>query len=207
MTGFWTLHAPAALALVVPVLMMPGLDFAAVARNAVGGGRRAGVAAAAGSTLGASLHILGAAVGMGAVTDFVPEAAGVLRVIGAAVLWWFAWRFLSAALATPDEAGITRSAPVSGAAFRDGAIASVMNPKSPLFFAAVFGASGVAQASMGERIGFGLLVCVLHFSWFAGVALVLERIGARPGSGPALRIGAGFVAIVLAAAGVLAIRA
>jgi threonine/homoserine/homoserine lactone efflux protein len=85
-------------------------------------------------------------------------------------------------------------------------LASALNPKTPLFFAAVFGASGIAQASLGDRIGFGLLVCALHFAWFAGVALVLDRIGARPGIGLALRIGAGAIAFVLVGAGILALR-
>jgi hypothetical protein len=40
MTGFWTFHAPATLAMVLPVLMMPGLDFAAVSRNALAGAAR-----------------------------------------------------------------------------------------------------------------------------------------------------------------------
>lgn len=206
MTAFWTLQAPATLALVLPVLMMPGLDFAAVARNAVGGGRRAGITAAAGSALGSSIYILGAATGMGAVTDLVTEAEAVFRVLGAVVLWWFAWRFLSAALAAP--AGSRSSGPpvLSVSAFSDGALASALNPKTPLFFAAVFGASSIGQASMGERIGFGLLVCSLHFAWFAGVALMLDRIGTRPDSGPVLRIGAGAVAVVLVGAGILALR-
>jgi threonine/homoserine/homoserine lactone efflux protein len=206
MTAFWTLQAPATLALVLPVLMMPGLDFAAVARNALGGGRRAGIAAAAGSMLGASFYILGAAMGMGAVTDVGPEAEAIFRVLGALVLWWFAWRFLSAALTAPDGSPATGAPAQSGAGFRDGVLASALNPKTPLFFAAVFGASGIAQASLGDRIGFGLLVCALHFAWFAGVALVLDRIGARPGSGPLLRIGAGAIAAILAAAGIVALR-
>ncbi|NNU80450.1 LysE family transporter [Halovulum dunhuangense] len=205
MNAFWTLHAPATLALVLPVLMMPGLDFAAVARNAVGGGRRAGVAAAAGSTVGASAYILGAATGMGVVTDLVPGAEAVFRVLGSVVLWWFAWRFLSAAIAGSHGDGRSALPARSRAAFRDGALASVLNPKTPLFFAAVFGASGAAQAGMADRIAFGALVCVLHFAWFSGVALVLDRIGARPGSGPFMRVGAALVAVILAAAGFWAI--
>jgi threonine/homoserine/homoserine lactone efflux protein len=204
MTAFWTLHAPMALALVLPVLMMPGLDFAAVARNALGG-RRAGLAAAAGSTVGASGYILGTATGMGAVTDLIPGAEAVFRVLGSVVLWWFAWRFLSAAIAGPNGDRSSSPPAMSRAAFRDGVLASVLNPKTPLFFAAVFGASGVAQASMTDRIAFGALVCLLHFAWFCGVALVLDRIGARPGSGPFLRVGAGGVAVILVIAGVWAI--
>jgi threonine/homoserine/homoserine lactone efflux protein len=156
--------------------------------------------------LGASLYILGAATGMGAVTDLVPDAEAVFRVLGALVLWWFAWRFLSAALSAPDGSRTSGPPAHSGAAFCDGALASALNPNTLLFFAARFGASGVAQASLGDRIGFGLLVCALHFAWFAGVALVLDRIGARPGSGAVLRIGAGAIAVVLAAAGLWALR-
>ena len=107
MTGFWTLHAPATLAMVLPVLMMPGLDFAAVSRNALAGGRPAGIAAALGNTLGASVWIVGAALGTGAVTARIPGAEAALRLLGGLVLFWFAWRFLSLARSTPPD---TRSA-------------------------------------------------------------------------------------------------
>lgn len=62
------------------------------------------------------------------------------------------------------------------------------------------------QAGLGDRVCFGMSVCDLHVVWFFGVARALDRIGARTGSGPFLRIGAGAIAVVLAAAGLLALR-
>lgn len=59
MTGFSTLQAPATLAVVLPALMMPRLDFAAFARNAVAGGRCSGMAASAGIKLAIVLIIAG----------------------------------------------------------------------------------------------------------------------------------------------------
>jgi threonine/homoserine/homoserine lactone efflux protein len=122
------------------------------------------------------------------------------------VLFWFAWRFLSLARSAPSDTrpGLPRTS--RAGAFRDGALAALLNPKTPLFFAAVFGASGLATASTADRSAFALVVCLLHFAWFAGVALVLDRIGARQGSGPVLRLGAGAIAAVLATAGVMALR-
>lgn len=206
MTGFWTLHAPATLAMVLPVLMMPGLDFAAVSRNALAGGRPAGIAAALGNTLGASVWIVGAALGTGAVTARIPGAEAALRLLGGLVLFWFAWRFLSLARSAPLDtlSGLPQTSRTG--AFRDGALAALLNPKTPLFFAAVFGASGLATASTADRSVFAVVVCLLHLAWFVGVALLLDRIGARPGSGPVLRVGAGAVAMVLAAAGIMALR-
>ncbi|TFL16335.1 LysE family translocator [Jannaschia formosa] len=206
MTGLWTLHAPAALAVVVPVLMMPGLDFAAVSRNALAGGRTAGIAAALGNTLGASVWIVGAALGTGTVTARIPGAEGALRLLGGLVLFWFAWRFLSLARSAPSDARSALLEISRTGALREGALAALLNPKTPLFFAAVFGASGLATASTADRNAFALVVCLLHFAWFAGVALVLERIGTRPGTGPVLRISAGVVAIVLTSAGLMALR-
>lgn len=204
MTGFWTLHAPATLAMVLPVHMMPGLDVAAVSRNALAGGRPAGIAAALGNALGASLWIAGAAPGTGAVTSRFPGAGDALRLAGGLVLVWFAWRFLSLSRRASSGDVSGRQGTSRTGAFRDGALAAMLNPKTPLFFAALFGASGIAVASSTDRLGFARVACFLHLAWYAGVALALARIRNMPESKPWLRGGAVVIAMIHAAAGIWA---
>lgn len=182
-----------------------GLDFAAVSQNALSGGRPAGIAAALGNTLGASLWIAGGALGTGAVASRYPGAQEMLRPVGGLVLFWFAWRFLSLARTAP--AGDASELPGRSriGALRDGALAAILNPKTPLFFTAVFGASGISTASLTDRTAFALVVCLLHFAWFAVVALGLAQARNMPENGPWIRRGAALIAIILSAAGAWAL--
>ncbi|NKX44629.1 LysE family translocator [Roseicyclus persicicus] len=205
MTAFWIAQAPVTLAMVVPVLMLPGLDFAAVLRSVMTGGQRAGIVAAAGSMVGASLHVFGAAFGVGLLAAALPGVETVLRFLGAAILWLFAFRILRAAM-LPAESAAPQTAPASRrGAFAEGMVAAALNPKTPVFFAAVFSAGGIGMATVGDRVALAAVICGLHFLWFALVAHLGSRLQARPVGATAVRVVSVALACLLFGAGVAAL--
>ncbi|MEO0995634.1 MAG: LysE family translocator, partial [Pseudomonadota bacterium] len=87
--------------------LTPGADMMFTIASGAAGGPRAGLAAAAGISLGVLLHVVLAAAGLGALVTAYPLAYDAIRYAGAAYLLYLA---ISMWLADPD------ASPVAGAA-------------------------------------------------------------------------------------------
>ncbi len=107
----------------------PGPNMGYLAALAIAQGRRAGLAAVAGVTLGLALLGVAAAFGAGLVTQSSPALGQALRWAGVAYLLWLAWEAWAGEEDVPDGA----FAP----SFRRGLIVNLLNPKAGLFFVAV----------------------------------------------------------------------
>ncbi|MGN6112987.1 MAG: LysE family translocator [Luteimonas sp.] len=137
--------------LVLGVVALPGLDMACVLGNALSGGRRRGFAALAGVMAGGVVHVLMAALGISVVLKLFPALFNAMLLAGAAYIAWIGVSLLRPAPApSPGDAGRGASAsarapdpPVPGArspaaAFRQGVVTCLLNPKAYLFMLAVF---------------------------------------------------------------------
>jgi threonine/homoserine/homoserine lactone efflux protein len=117
------------------VNITPGPDMLYVIGRAVTQGRLAGVVAALGIGTGCIVHIVAAALGLAAVFEHAPAAFTALKYAGAVYLVWIgvqAWR-------TAARGGVTPAvAPHASlwAAFAQGFVTNVLNPKVILFFLA-----------------------------------------------------------------------
>lgn len=120
---------------VLLILIAPGPDMAFVVASGVSAGRRGGVLAAVGITIGVSVHVLLAALGTGALLRAMPALAEGIRLAGAAYLAYLAvvtWRAAGAdtmSMELEDGKGYWRI-------FWQGMIVNLTNPKIILFFAA-----------------------------------------------------------------------
>lgn len=74
----------------VVLFITPGPDMSLFLAKTVAGGRRAGVAAFTGASLGCVLHSLLAAFGLSALIAASPAAFLTLKIVGAAYLLWLA---------------------------------------------------------------------------------------------------------------------
>lgn len=120
---------------VLAILVAPGPDMAFVVASGVSAGRRGGVLAAVGITVGVSVHVLLAALGTGALLRAVPALADGVRLAGAAYLAYLAvvtWRAAGSAVV---GAGLEGGKGYSSIFWR-GMIVNLTNPKIILFFAA-----------------------------------------------------------------------
>jgi threonine/homoserine/homoserine lactone efflux protein len=120
---------------VLAILIAPGPDMAFVIASGVSAGRRGGVLAALGITVGVSVHVALAALGIGVLLRTVPELAEAIRFAGAISLAYLAaatWRAAgSSVVADRPEGG-----KASSGIFWRGMIVNLTNPKIILFFSA-----------------------------------------------------------------------
>ncbi|MEY4175609.1 MAG: hypothetical protein RI900_2774 [Actinomycetota bacterium] len=124
-----TLAAFAAASFVL--LVIPGPAVLYIINHSVSDGRRVGLAAVAGVTLGNLTHAVAAAVGLSAVLATSASAFTAVKWLGAAYLVWVGVRTL---LQPPAALDSDRPGISTRRAFRRGVVVNILNPKVALFF-------------------------------------------------------------------------
>lgn len=123
---------PAALAL----NLTPGADMMFCLALGMRAGPRPAIAAAAGVSTGAMVHVTLAGLGLGALIAALPLAFDVIRWAGVVYLLWLAWRTLRAGRAAAQGVAPGVQARGTARAFRDGLLVNLSNPKVILFILA-----------------------------------------------------------------------
>jgi threonine/homoserine/homoserine lactone efflux protein len=175
-------HVAAFLAVSALVIVVPGPDMALVARNALRGGRRGGIATGIGVVSGLATWSLAASLGLAALLRASEPAFVALRLAGGAYLVYLGGRSVWAALrrAGPDHP--QRLNPHDGTAplvsLRQGFLSNLGNPKIAVFFT-----SFLPQFVPDHRAPFlalltlGLLFCSLTLVWLTGYSILVARAG------------------------------
>lgn len=151
-------HFGAFLAACIALNLTPGLDTFYILARSGREGRRVGVAAALGINAGCIVHTLAAVLGISAILMTSALAFSVLKYLGASYLIWVGLRML-ATRGTARPTAVTRGSGLA-AAFRQGMLTNVLNPKVALFFLA-FLPQFVAMRAAHPQLG--LLVLGLSF--------------------------------------------
>jgi threonine/homoserine/homoserine lactone efflux protein len=186
----------------------PGVDLLLTVGRTLGGGARAGIAAAFGIGAGCIVHALAAAFGLAALLVLHPRALLLVQWAGGAYLFWLgaqllrsAWRDRGGAPAA--VAGATRDRPLAEH-FRAGLLTNVLNPKVALFFLAflpqfVPAGSPSPTGSMLLLGGWFVLQGTVFLLLLVAVAARLGRLGASPALRRLLAAAGGglFVALAL----------
>jgi threonine/homoserine/homoserine lactone efflux protein len=118
------------------LVVTPGPDMAFVLGQTLAGGARRGWAATAGVYTGVGVHIGLAAAGVAALVAANPALFTALRVAGAAYLVWLGVQAIRAAIRGSGADQAAAAAPSLAAAFRQGFVTNLLNPKVGLFFLA-----------------------------------------------------------------------
>ena len=159
------------LAVAAVVICTPGQDTALTIRNALVGGRRSGVATAAGVALGQVCWTIAAAAGVVAVLRASQPAFTALRVAGAAYLVYLGLQSLVAAVRRREHRlGETRA--TSGGSLRQGLVSNLANPKMVVFFTSLLPQFGESFTAL---LGFGLLFSLLTGLWLAAYGVTVAR--------------------------------
>jgi len=118
--------------------LTPGPDVLYIVTHSLRSGVRAGVLAGLGVAAGCTVHVVVAAVGLGALLAASATAFTLLKFAGAAYLVWLGLRILLArpAVPAPDVGAAPALPPRPAAVFRGGFLTNVLNPKVALFFLA-----------------------------------------------------------------------
>jgi len=175
---------PAFFALSALVIVAPGPDTALAIRNTLLGGRRAGTLTAIGVASGQAIWTLGTSLGLATLLTASRPAFGVVRWLGAGYLVFLGARAILEGLrskagpagTSPAETLRHRLAP--GAAFRQGLLSNLGNPKMAVFFPSLlpqFVARG--SAPFGSLVLLGCVFCLLTLAWLTLYAVAIARAG------------------------------
>jgi len=172
------------LSISVLVIATPGPDTALTVRNALVGGRRAGVFTALGVSVGQVVWAIATSVGVVALLLASEPVFQALKLLGAAYLIFLGIQSLRSAFlhsprpsSVPAASGRTKFSGLR--AFRQGVINDLANPKMAVFFASVlpqFAPEG--HGMLSALVALGLVFAALTFLWLALYAAVVARAGA-----------------------------
>jgi threonine/homoserine/homoserine lactone efflux protein len=133
--------------LVFGIIVVPGMDMFYILANALTGGRRLGFAALGGVMLGGAVHALFGTIAVGVLAQLPTMLFQAMILAGALYMAWIGYTLLRSTI-TVDGIGraTTRT---EWAAFRQGTITCLLNPKAYLFVLAVFPQFVRAHAGCG----------------------------------------------------------
>lgn len=167
------------------VIVTPGPDTALTIRNALVGGRRGGIATALGVSTGQVIWAIATSVGLVALLLASEPVFQAIKLLGAAYLVYLGIQALRSAFTARNDGGTDMSASAGRgggltvlAAFRQGVINDLGNPKMAVFFASVlpqFAPEG--QGMFSGLVLLGVVFAALTFVWLAAYAVVIALTG------------------------------
>ncbi|WP_395703779.1 LysE family translocator [Aquabacterium sp.] len=159
--------------LVFGIIVLPGMDMAFVATNALVGGLRAGLTAVAGITLGGLVHVVAASSGIAALMLLWPPAFNGLLVGGAAYMVWIGISLLRASRQPLAAAGGASPQAAAAHVFRRALLTCLMNPKAYAFTLAVLPAylHGQPRPLALQALLLAAITTATQFGVYGAVAL------------------------------------
>lgn len=177
-------------------VISPGPDFAMVSKLSLLQGRRAGVLCALGIGMAISVHITYTLLGLGIVLANHAWLLELLRWLGATYLIWLGasalWPDIKrlvfrlkpysikqesiqpyAASTPPTKEPTKRIMSNKSSAFWCGFTCNALNPKTMLFIVSLYSQVVALDAPLMLNIAYGAYIALVHFIWFALVALLL----------------------------------
>ncbi len=161
------------------LVLAPGPDFLLVLTRSVADGRRAGVVATLGISLGNVIHALLAAIGVSALIAASPALFDLLRYAGGGYLAWIGGRSLWSALTSRSDAAAADRPAVANpdsvrlsVVFTQALLTNMLNPKIILFqlaFVPQFVAPELGHVA-GQIFLLGNVITLVGCAYLSGVA-------------------------------------
>ena len=169
--------------------MLPGANNAAITRQTLLGGRRAGLLTVAGSSTGILIWAITAAVGLSAILLANPHAYFAIRIAGAVVLC-----VLGVLAFFPKSSAPPRS---RGTAFAVGVATSLGNPKAGVVAVSLIPQFITADGPvLVSSIALGAIWAVVSGSWFCLYVWIIDK-GRRRANHRFMRAAMGVTMIAL----------
>jgi threonine/homoserine/homoserine lactone efflux protein len=165
----------------VLVITTPGPDTAMTIRNALLGGRPAGLATALGVSTGLAIWALTTSAGLVALLVASEPLFLAVKYAGAAYLVWLGIQSLRAAFGGGHAVTIGSPAGIrlpARQAFVQGVVSDLSNPKIAAFFTSMlpqFAPAGTADFAGLAMLG--LLFSLMTLLWLSGYAFAVARMG------------------------------
>ncbi|UCI06925.1 LysE family translocator [Mesorhizobium sp. B1-1-8] len=165
------------------VIMTPGPDTAITIRNTLLGGRSAGLFTALGIASGLSIWALATSAGIVALLTASEPLFLAIKYAGAAYLIYLGAQalreaFRPSAIPHPQTAKVPQARLASGAAYRQGLVSDLSNPKIAVFFPSLlpqFVPAG--EATFLSLLLLGITFALTTFAWLVFYAAVVAKAG------------------------------
>jgi threonine/homoserine/homoserine lactone efflux protein len=165
------------------VIVTPGPDTALTIRNTLSARRPGGLGTALGVAAGQTIWTVATSAGVAALLVASGSAFAALRLAGAGYLVWLGGQALWAAVRAREKRARegarepSRRLSVS-AAFRQGILSNLGNPKMAVFFTSLLPPfAPVGHGAFPALLGLGLLFCGMTLCWLGAYAAVVARAG------------------------------
>jgi RhtB (resistance to homoserine/threonine) family protein len=154
----------------------PGPDFALVLRQSLAHGRRTALWSSLGIGCGLSVHITYCILGLGYFLKNSEVALATIQYLGAAYLLYVGLQALRARPRAGDlELAPGPAAPTVGAAWLNGFLVNVLNPKAALFFISLFPLAVSVTTPKLVQAGYGVWMTLSTMAWFSFVSVVFTQ--------------------------------
>jgi threonine/homoserine/homoserine lactone efflux protein len=174
------------LAVSAVVICVPGPDTALTVRNALAGGRRCGIATAAGVAIGQAVWTVATGVGIAELIRASEPAFLLLKWAGAAYLVAIGLQSLwtAAGSSLPGRATLPVGAPepdgagagaTSARGLGQGLVSNLANPKMAAFFLSLLPQFADPGSGAWGVLGLGLVFCLMTFAWLALYSVAVDR--------------------------------
>lgn len=168
-TQFYTIALVTILAVI-----SPGPDFAVILRNSISFGRIAGCYTALGIAAGVSVHIAYTLLGFSYLMNEALWLLDIMRYIGAAYLIWLGVSAFTSK-APKNQMALKPTTISTMTSFRNGFMCNALNPKTALFFIALFTQIVDPHTPIQAQMGFGFFIALAHLFWFSCLAYLLTH--------------------------------
>ena len=158
-------------------VVSPGPDFAMVLRNSVRFGRESGLLTALGIASGISVHVTYIVLGLAYILMENTWLLDTMKIMGACYLAWIGVSSFFPQKQEKKNVAVNNQGVIlsKSSAFRNGFLCNALNPKTALFFIALFTQVVSPTTSLSTQLFLGLFIALAHFLWFATVALLLTQ--------------------------------
>lgn len=188
------------------IAVIPGPDTAISTRNALVGGRRAGLFTIFGVSCGLAVWTIATGAGVAALLRASEPAFVALKLVGAAYLALLGVQAVRASLRRTgdrDDPRFARRPVAPRLAFRQGLVTNLGNPKIAVFFTSFLPQFTPAHhATFAGLVLLGLLFCLIGLGWLTTYVLAIARIGDFLRRPRPRRILEGFTGLVLVGFGI-----
>jgi len=159
----------------------PGPDFALVTRLSLLHGRKAGIWASLGISLGLSIHILYSTAGLAAVVAHSADWMTIIKIAGGSYLIFLGIKGLRAKQRQGDFKGVQHITS-HGSSLRHmttGFLCNALNPKAPIYFLSLFTVVLSPDMPLPTLVIYGCWIMLLQMAWFTTLAFLLTNQGIR----------------------------
>jgi threonine/homoserine/homoserine lactone efflux protein len=154
------------------LIAIPGPDYALITRNALVGGRSAGIRTMLGGSTGLTVHATAAVLGLSALLSASATAYATLKLLGVGYLVYLGVKMLLSA--RPD---VVEKPARTGHWFAQGFLSSALNVKVALFFLTFLPQFlPTTGSTVVAALGLSAIFAAIYVAWFSGLVVLVGKV-------------------------------